>query len=233
MKTEKRYSDLSLDDGRRLRGVVMAYDTPANIGGGMMEVFRPGAFGNVGALDLLLNWQHQRERPLARTGGGGLELHDSTEALTMTAELPNTAEASDALELVRKKILRGLSIEFHALRETMDGNTRVVEAAKLTGVGLVDVPAFPSSTVEARARLSTRIRAKIPYGKDLGCGCHRGMCQRVNIARGAFEEALEAESEVLVIKGEYSGALFKQETRLDDVDGYERGACGGNVASRI
>ena len=33
------------------------------------------------------------------------------------------------------------------------------------------------------------------------------MCQRVNIARGAFEEALEAEAEVLVIKGEYSGAL--------------------------
>ena len=89
----------------------------------------------------------------------------------------------------------------------MEGNVRIVEAAILSAVGLVDKPGHTGAIVEARARLSTRIRAKIPYGKNLGCGCHRGMCQRVNIARGAFEEALEAEAEVLVIKGEYSGAL--------------------------
>ena len=190
MKTEQRYSNLSLDDGRRLRGVVMKYNTAADVGGGLLELFRPGAFGDVGAQDLLLNWQHQRERPLARTGGGGLTLTDSDVALEMAAVLPDTREANDAVEMVKAGIMRGLSVEFHATRETMQGNMRVVEAARLVGVGLVDVPAFPGSTVEARetrARLSTRIRAKIPYGKNLGCGCHRGMCnrRRRNQTRGA------------------------------------------------
>ena len=181
MKTEQRYSTVDLDDGRRLVGTVMPYNVPSDIGGGLLECFRPGSFGNVSALDLLLNWQHQRERPLARTGGGGLTLMDSDVALEMAAVLPDTREANDAVEMVKAGIMRGLSVEFHATRETMQGNMRVVEAARLVGVALVDVPAFPGSTVEARetrARLSTRIRAKIPYGKNLGCGCHRGMCNR-------------------------------------------------------
>ena len=173
MKTEKRYSTVDLDDGRRLVGTVMPYNVPSDIGGGLLELFRPGAFGNVGGLDLILNRQHERPRPLARTGGGGLTFVDSDAALSMAAVLPNTQDANDALELVRTKVLRGLSVEFFATRERMEGNVRIVEAAILSAVGLVDKPGHTGAIVEARARLSTRIRARIPYNKNLGCGCHK------------------------------------------------------------
>ena len=93
MKTEKRYSNLSLDDGRRLVGTVMPYNVPSDIGGGLLELFRPGAFGDVAGLDLILNRQHERPRPLARTGGGGLTFVDSDAALSMAAVLPNTQDA--------------------------------------------------------------------------------------------------------------------------------------------
>ena len=42
------------------------------------EEFQAGAFGSVSALDVILNRQHDRRMPLARTGGGGLVLTDST-----------------------------------------------------------------------------------------------------------------------------------------------------------
>ena len=119
---------------------------PANIGGGLLELFRPGAFGNVGALDLILNWQHQRERPLARTGGGGLTLTDSDVALEMAAVLPDTREANDAVEMVKAGIMRGLSVEFHATRaKPCKATCAWSKSARLVGVGLVDVPAFPGS----------------------------------------------------------------------------------------
>ena len=64
-----------------------------------------------------LNFQHDRTRPIARTGGGGLELTDSRELLEMRVEVPETREGMDALELVKRSILRGLSVEFRAVSE--------------------------------------------------------------------------------------------------------------------
>ena len=59
----------------------------------------PGAFGDVAALDVILNGHHDRGRgPLLRTGGAGLVLEDSAAALTMIAELPNTRDADDTLD---------------------------------------------------------------------------------------------------------------------------------------
>ena len=46
--------------------------------------------------------------------GGGLELVDTETELTIRAELPETSESNDVLELVRSGVLRGLSIEFSA-----------------------------------------------------------------------------------------------------------------------
>ena len=71
------------------------------------ERIEAGAFNPLG--DVLLNRQHERSAPLARTGGGGLELTDTAEGLRIAASLPATRDADDVLELVRRRILRGLS----------------------------------------------------------------------------------------------------------------------------
>ena len=149
MQTERRYAELA-QDGDALAGVAMRYGDVANIAG-FKERFEPGAFVNTASNDIVLNLLHQRSRPLARTGGGGLVLTDSAAALEVRAVLPETRDAADALALVKAKVLRGLSVEFIVQSEKRGAaGERVVEQALLTAIGLVDVPAYDASTVAAR-----------------------------------------------------------------------------------
>ena len=202
---EFRFAPVVLE-GNSLKGVVMRYGEVSE-GAPRPERFLPGAFIYD---DVILNVQHDRARPIARTGGGGLILADTDEALTLAAELPETREAADALALVRSKVLRGLSVEFRAVREKIDpGGVRVIESAILSGVGLVDKPAYKASHVEARRIGGIRFSFRVPYRRPLRCQC----CPKADIVdfeTEAFTESL-ASKEVLVIAGDYKGALASKE----------------------
>lgn len=150
-KPEYRAVALRFEEERRLSGTIVRYGEVARIAGGIRERIAPGAFGDLSAADVILNAHHDRKRPLARAQGGGLELLDTAEALRMTAELPATAEAADVLNLVRARILRGLSVEMHVLKESRQLGIRVVERAVLADLAVVDRPAYVGSAVEARA----------------------------------------------------------------------------------
>ena len=147
MTVERRYVELRQEGGRLLSGRAVVYGDVARVPWGQ-ERIEPGAFAPIG--DVLLNDMHQRAVPLARTGGGGLELIDSAEALEVRATLPETRAANDVLELVKAGILRGLSVEFRGAVARMDGNVRIITRATLGAVGVVDSPAYPKSEVEAR-----------------------------------------------------------------------------------
>ena len=112
-------------EGRALSGTAVRYGDVASFAWGR-ERIEPGAFAPLG--DAILNAQHDRATPLARTDGGGLTLLDSEAALEIRAELPPTRSADDVLELVRAKVMRGLSIEFVALTERSEANVRIIEA---------------------------------------------------------------------------------------------------------
>ena len=58
---EYRYSDLERE-GRTLYGIAMPYGSQARIGSALYETFQRGAFGDVSALDVLLNVQHKEEK---------------------------------------------------------------------------------------------------------------------------------------------------------------------------
>ena len=116
---------------------------------GARNGFTPGVFGDPEAADVILNAHHQRAVPLARTGGGGLTLADTAEALTFRAELPDTRDAADVMELVRTKVLRGASLEFAAKSERLEGRVRVIRKAELRGLAIVDRPAYSGSTIAA------------------------------------------------------------------------------------
>ena len=145
MDTEFRFCEVR-PEGRVLSGQGIVYGDVARVGT-RSERFLPGA------LDVLLNVQHDRGRVLARTGGGGLVLTDTATALEVRAELPETAEASDTLTLVERGVLRGFSLEFQALRERMEGPTRVIISARLAGLAVVDRPAYKASSVTTRAEV--------------------------------------------------------------------------------
>lgn len=147
-RTERRTVALRADeDGRRLEGVAVRYGERSPT---WNERFEPGAFGDVAAADVILNRQHDRSRPLARTGGGGLVLEDGPDALRMAASLPDVAEARDAAALVAAGVLRGLSVEFVPMAKRMEAGVRVIERARLAGLAVVDRPGYEGATVAAR-----------------------------------------------------------------------------------
>ena len=228
--TEFRYAALQTPppgaNSRRLMGVVMRYNTPGRGPAGRPEIFEPGAFGDVSNLDLSLNYMHVRERMLARTGGSGLELVDSASMLSMTASLPQTREADDTLELVRTKVMRGLSVEFFPRQERVEAGTRIIAKAQLVGIGVVDTGAAHHTTLEARrqqheqrAKLSLTISGLIPYEEKLDCRCQTGSCTAVRLKRGSLAQAAEPDSTSLLVMGDYSkpiASVAKRSLQLTD-----------------
>ena len=216
MVLETRRAELRQADGRRIAGTAIRYGDVAVMPWGS-ERFEPRAFSPIG--DVMLNSQHERTTPLARTGGAGLVLRDSATALELEATLPSTRAADDVLELVKTGVLRGLSIEFEPLGEHLEGNVRIVDRARLAAVAIVDTPAYPASEVEARRAVLEvrkpigargdrgRLRSRIPYGAGLQCSCHVGEPDEVAFKRGAFDAAMRDKDDVIAVLKDYSGPL--------------------------
>lgn len=157
--TERRFAEFRVeDDGRTISGPVIVYGDEARFGD-WRETFAPGSLRHN---DVIVNLQHDRGKPVARTGAG-LTLHDGADALRARIELPDTSYAREARELVQARILRGFSIEFRALDDAWEGQKRTVQDAELTGFALVDRPAYPESVIAQRFKDAY---AQIAGGRD-------------------------------------------------------------------
>ena len=137
-----------------IEGAAMPYGAKANIAGIFTETVEPGAFaGRMN--DVVVNYMHQREAPIARTDGGGLTLTDSAERLTARVEIPSYRQ--DILDQVKRKILRGFSVEmFVKDEEWPEADQRVVKQAQLSGLALVDSPAYSQATMSIAQRMKQR-----------------------------------------------------------------------------
>ena len=130
-------------EGRKLTGTVMRY-------GEVSPSHKERLLRMADVVHLDLN--HDRERAVAWHPGGGLELADRGEALELSAELPPIPAADRALDDIRTGKATGLSVEFRAVKESRVDGVRVIEEAELSGVGLVALPSYEGSRIEARAR---------------------------------------------------------------------------------
>ena len=162
MAGERRTSEFRLD-GRTLIGTAIRY---GDMSPGHRERFQAGAFAPLPA-SLSLNLQHDEAREIANTGAG-LVVQDSATELSLRCEL---REGSAELNLVRRKALNGLSVEFHALQESRDNGIRVIERADLSGIGLVDMPSYPASRIELRRGSGVTMRSFIPSNRPAACDC--------------------------------------------------------------
>ena len=206
---------LEADSGAlRLRGVAVRYGSvarPPRVP--VAERFERGAFGDVDGLDVVLNRQHDRGRAIARTGGGGLTLIDGPDALRFEATLAETREAVDTVNLVRNRVLRGASVEFGVPQggERNMGGVLSITRARLTGLGIVDRPAYQDSLVEARAEVrqdGSGLQAAYVYGQTKTISA-TGSTRKQSISSGSMSFALNsADREVSVTLGrDYSNII--------------------------
>ena len=148
---ELRYSDLEYRSGDSdtgpgiVSGIVVRYGDVATLPWGR-ERFQPGALKFA---DVMLDFQHQRSVPLARTGGGGLEVREVDGAVMFRAVLPDTSAGRDVATLTRGRVLRGASAGFVTVKSRIDSGVRVIERGTLKRIGLVDEPQYPDSHIVA------------------------------------------------------------------------------------
>ena len=158
MTLERRFAAIEVRaaDGTTIEGVAMPYRREADIMGIFRESVEPGAFGTIG--DVILNRMHDRADILARTDGGGLTLDDSAERLRLRADIPEYR--GDVRDQVKRRILRGFSVEMEVKAEDWpEPDRRIIRAATLWGVGLVDRQAYDEATVNLAKRAKEACRA--------------------------------------------------------------------------
>ena len=144
-----RFTELRFEGDRTIAGTAIEYGDVAKVYGSK-ERFETGAFAGVDSEDIILNMQHERAMPLARTIGGGMTVNESAQGVSLRAEIPSTQSGNDCLELVRTKVLRGLSIEYIPIDHRWEGDTFIVSKARLRGVAVVDRPAYKKSRIHPR-----------------------------------------------------------------------------------
>ena len=138
---EYRADDSRLSPGR-IFGTLLSYETKAK---DRSEVFGRGAL-SWPADGVVLNLSHDRRQPLTRFVP---EQRDA--AVVLDVELPDTSAGRDAATLVKNGTLKGLSIEFRALKQEHAGGVRRILSAQLLGAGLVDDASY-GNQVELRRR---------------------------------------------------------------------------------
>ena len=130
-----------------LYGLLVTYEKRART---RPEMFRRGAleWADDG---LILNRMHNRGQPITSFSP---ELRGDEVWIDMM--LPDTTAGRDAATEVRNRTLRGLSIEFGALKESRRNGLRVIERAELRGAGLVDSADY-GNLVEVRSQHRRRL----------------------------------------------------------------------------
>ena len=179
--------------GRTLHAIALRYGERAR---DRAEMFEAGAFQPIGPV--ALNLQHDAERVIASTADGTLRLDDTAEALRVAADL---RDGSAELALVRRRALRGLSVEFRCLSERRENGLRIVSRAELPAIGLVDSGSY-RTRVELRKFEDAWLRASIPFARTLQCECQGPHCDSVEFDPDAFDVVLDdPDAEVLAVAG--------------------------------
>lgn len=149
------------ENGLIIQGVPIVYDQPTMINdpaGQYIEIIKRGALDGADLSDARLLYNHDLSKvPLARTPKTMQFIRDPA-GLKMVATLPETAEARSVYTAVQRGDLSGMSFAFKVPpggdiydRAT---NTRTIhKIEKVYEVSVVPFPAYPQTSVEARAAM--------------------------------------------------------------------------------
>lgn len=153
-EVEQRSATATVDapaTARTLAGLV-PFGVRADLGD-RTEELAPGCFEGCDFSELVAVVEHDDARLLARHGGT-LAVEVTADGLRWSAELPDTREADEVREHVRRGDYRACSWRMVVARDRWIGNHRVIERiARLLDVGPVTRPAYGAAApIELRSR---------------------------------------------------------------------------------
>lgn len=130
--------------------------------GWFIETIKPGAFTRAvkEKQDVRGLMNHDANLVLGRTKSGTLSLNQDATGLYFDCDLPDTQTARDLYELVKRGDIDGCSFGFQVMaqswREAKDANGKMIQYREIEDVDLFDVgpvtfPAYPQTSVDARA----------------------------------------------------------------------------------
>ena len=131
----------------RLYGVLIEYETRAS---DRSELFTNESL-NWDDDGVVLNVEHDRQQPILR-----FKPEVRGRELVVDELLPDTSRGRDAAVMIRNNTLRGLSVEFRALRQHQTGGVRHITKATLHGAALVGSAAYGNQLEVRRDAGDTR-----------------------------------------------------------------------------
>ncbi len=147
-------------DRTTLEGYAAKFNQMSVDMGGWFERIAPGAFTKSlesKSHDILMLWSHDHSKPLAARSDQSLDVWQDDVGLGFRARIDgDTTWEQDAMKAVKKQRVRQMSFGFFTpeegdVWERQDGKIiRTVTEADLWEISPVAIPAYPSTTVEAR-----------------------------------------------------------------------------------
>ena len=176
-----------LEDGTpQMVGYAIRYNQPS-VDMGFTEYVAPGAArsATMDGADVLALWSHDTSQVLGRTTANTLRLTEDERGVL--AEINPPAWAGNYVETVRRGDVKGMSFGFRVLKDSVtemdDGSlVRTLEDLEVLEVSPVAMPAYPSTSVDAR-QLRERVLAD------------RGMTEAQRIRIGIKRRAIEKEAD--------------------------------------
>lgn len=163
------------DGSRTLTGTAIVYNSKSeDLGGGLYELIRPGAFDNSLRKNpnVLILAQHNMSQPIASVASGTAKVWSDSRGVHYTAKLPDVSWANDLVVLIESGIVSQNSFGFVVppggddFSTQPDGSVlRTVNTAVLYELSIVTAPAYTTSdnSVSLRsapAHIRAQIRAK-------------------------------------------------------------------------
>lgn len=145
------------EEGNRVEGYAATFDQETVMyeyeGIQYKEVIDRSAFNGAQMLDVVMNYNHGG-KPVARTKNGTLELKVDNIGLHVTADLSGTAEARNLYEEIKAGYIDKMSFAFTVSSEEYNKDTRtrrITGIKRLYDVAAVDIPAYDSTSIQARS----------------------------------------------------------------------------------
>jgi Escherichia/Staphylococcus phage prohead protease len=144
-------------DAPKITGYAAVFDKKSEDLGGFREVIRRGAFSKtIKEADVRALFNHDPNFVLGRTKSGTLSLEENAKGLKIAIDPPKTQIVRDlVIEPIKRGDIDQMSFGFQAINDKWgtenEGQVRELLEVKLFDISPVTFPAYPQTSVQARA----------------------------------------------------------------------------------